>query len=367
MRWPIIQNMRQQQKSAALTIIGGGSFGTSLAVMLAEQGYSVRIWVFEPELSATMNEKRENPLFLPGQNLPDSIRATSSLEEALGKAEMVLSVTPAQVLRSVWQRAVDHLPPDATIVSASKGIETGSGKLMSEVFEDILGSEASHRVAYLSGPSFAKEIVQGQPTAVVVASVNETLAKEVQNSLSTQVLRIYTTDDVIGVELGGALKNVIAIAVGVARGMGFGFNSQSALITRGLAEVNRLAADTRHNRFQKKHPATALRHEFDGLAGFVEMIQQAIAIDDIERVTDRHTQQLVKIEESRFHVRVSTAQRIDILRPCISAGDLASPVQEIAGVVTNAGSDLQYGGVGNLQSEGRKVFLTPLVVPQVMI
>jgi glycerol-3-phosphate dehydrogenase (NAD(P)+) len=153
----------------------------------------------------------------------------------------VVSATPAQVLRQVWSDAVAALRPEAVIVSASKGVEVGTTRLMSEVFDEVIPGPIAGRLAYLSGPSFAKEMAAGHPTAVVVAALDEALGVRVQQLFSTSVFRVYTTDDVVGVELGGALKNVIAIAVGVAEGMGLGTNSRAALITRGLAEVSRLA------------------------------------------------------------------------------------------------------------------------------
>jgi glycerol-3-phosphate dehydrogenase (NAD(P)+) len=173
--------------------------------------------------------------------LPAGLAATSSLAEALRGASVVVSATPAQVLRQVWGRAAGHLEPGACVVSASKGVETGSAKLMSEVLAEALPGVPAGRLAFLSGPSFAREIAAGQPTAVVVAAADLALAERIQRLVSTASFRAYTTDDVVGVELGGALKNVIAIAVGVAEGMGLGLNSRAALITRGLAEVTRLA------------------------------------------------------------------------------------------------------------------------------
>jgi len=224
-----------------ITIVGGGSMGTALATLVARPGRPVTMWTYEPELAEEINREHTNNLFMPGTRLPDELRATSSLEGALSGAGTVLSVTPAQVMRSVWTKARDYLEEDAVIVSASKGVETGTARLMSEVLAELLPDGAPDRFAYLSGPSFAKEIVAGHPTAVVVASTDRELARRMQELVSNRNFRAYTTDDVVGVELGGALKNVIAIAVGVAEGMGLGLNSRSALITRGLAEVSRLA------------------------------------------------------------------------------------------------------------------------------
>lgn len=224
-----------------ITVIGAGSMGTALARMIAGRGIDVRLWAYEPEVVQDINDARANQAFLPGFELPPTLRATSDFQEALQDATLVLSVTPSQVLRKVWQKARAFLPTNALVVCASKGVERGSGASMSEVLEETLGPSARHRLAYLSGPSFAKEIADGQPTAVVVASSDEHTATRVQTAVSYERFRIYTTDDVVGVELGGALKNVIAIAVGAAEGLGLGMNTRAALITRGLAEVSRLA------------------------------------------------------------------------------------------------------------------------------
>lgn len=224
-----------------IAVVGAGSMGTSLARMLARDGAEVVLWAFEPEVAQDINLRHINTAFLPGFELPEALHATSDLEEALHGASLVLSVTPSQVLRDIWKRGREMLAPDAILVCASKGVERGSGALMSEVLEDVLGSAAGDRLAYLSGPSFAQEIAAGHPTAVVVASSHSATAVLVQQAVSGERFRIYTTDDIVGVELGGALKNVVAIAVGAAEGLDLGHNSRAALITRGLAEVSRLA------------------------------------------------------------------------------------------------------------------------------
>jgi len=231
----------QYQNVSDVTVIGGGSMGTALAAILGEGGVRVSMWVYESDLVERINATRVNDVFLPGVALPENVVAHSSLEVALRGARTVFSVTPAQVARRVWREGASFLERDADIVSASKGVETGTAKLMSEVLEETLPFASPDRFAFLSGPSFAKEIAAGQPTAVVIASKNVALAERIQRLVSNPSFRAYTTDDVVGVELGGALKNVIAIAVGAAEGMGLGFNARAALITRGLAEVTRLA------------------------------------------------------------------------------------------------------------------------------
>jgi glycerol-3-phosphate dehydrogenase (NAD(P)+) len=231
----------QQQIDSDIAVIGGGSMGTALAALLAGNGATVSLWVYETDLVARINETRVNDVFLPGVELPQNVVASGSLEAVLSGARTVFAVTPAQVARRVLSEGARFIAPGADIVSASKGVETVSAKLMSEVLAEALPEASPAQFAFLSGPSFAKEIAAGQPTAIVVASSNVALAERVQRLVSTPTFRAYTTDDVIGVELGGAIKNVIAIAVGAAEGMGLGLNARAALITRGLAEVTRLA------------------------------------------------------------------------------------------------------------------------------
>ena len=236
-----MDDQKNFSRADEVTVVGGGSMGTALSLLLAGRGVPVRLWVYEPELAAEIERTGENGWFLPGHRLGDRVRVTSSLAEALDGARTVLSVTPAQVLRQVWIRGAPHLSDEAVVVCASKGIEAETSRLMSEVLVEVLGPDAEPRLAYLSGPSFAKEVAAGHPTAVVVAAREAAVAKRIQALVSTESFRAYTTDDVVGVELGGALKNVIAIAVGMAEGMGLGHNTRAALITRGLAEISRLA------------------------------------------------------------------------------------------------------------------------------
>ena len=231
----------QHQNVSEVAVVGGGAMGTALAALLADGGARVAMWVYEKDLVERINATRVNDAFLPGVRLPEGVVATAALADALRGARTVFSVTPAQVARRVWAEGAAHLDPAADVVCASKGVETGTAKLMSEVLADALPQASPARFAFLSGPSFAKEIAAGQPTAVVVASENAALAERVQRLVSTSSFRAYTSDDVVGVELGGAIKNVIAIAVGAAEGMELGLNARAALITRGLAEVTRLA------------------------------------------------------------------------------------------------------------------------------
>jgi glycerol-3-phosphate dehydrogenase (NAD(P)+) len=222
-----------------VAVIGAGSWGTTLAIHLARSGHDVRLWVREPELLETMHATGENTMFLPGFVLPESVRPYGTFEEALKGAGLVLSAVPSHGTRDVLRSAAPFIEPSATIVSATKGLEPGTLLRISQVITDELGDR--HRVVVLSGPSFAVEVARQLPTAVCAASTDLRAAEEVQEELRARYFRIYATDDVIGVEIGAALKNVIAIAAGVVEGLGLGHNSLCALVTRGLAEISRLA------------------------------------------------------------------------------------------------------------------------------
>ena len=222
-----------------VTVVGAGSWGTALAKLTAEKGHDVTIWSYEAEVASGINDDGENP-YLPGVALPDALRAETDLGAAVAGAELVLSVSPSQVVRSVMQVAGPHIPPDAVLVSASKGIELGTLLRMHEVLGEVVPSSVMDRGCVLSGPSFACEVAMCAPTAVVVASRDASASEWVQQVLQTPWFRVYTNVDVAGVELGGALKNVVALAAGVTAGLGYGHNTTAALITRGLAEMARL-------------------------------------------------------------------------------------------------------------------------------
>lgn len=221
-------------------VIGAGSWGTTLADLLAKKGHDVTLWAYEPQLVTEMTETRTNNLFLPGILLNAGLHFTNSLAEAVSEKDIVLVVSPSQVVRSVLREAHPHLKQDALLVSASKGVETGSLLLVSEVYQQVLSAPQFENFAVLSGPSFAREVALEMPTAIVAASAVPAVAKRVQDVFSTSFFRIYTNSDITGVELGGAIKNVIAIAAGISDGLGFGSNTRAALITRGLTEISRL-------------------------------------------------------------------------------------------------------------------------------
>ena len=221
-------------------VIGAGSWGTALAHLLSRNGHRVRLWSYEREVEAELRESRENRSYLPGIRIPEAVEVSGEFEDVLPRAELVVSVSPAQFVGEVMGEAARYMDPGALVVSASKGIETHSLRRMEEVLRAVLPPGATERLAILSGPSFAAEVAEGQPTAVVAASESREARLEVQRVFGSPSFRVYTNPDVLGVELGGALKNVIALAAGVCAGLGFGHNTQAALITRGLAEITRL-------------------------------------------------------------------------------------------------------------------------------
>jgi glycerol-3-phosphate dehydrogenase (NAD(P)+) len=251
----------QQQTEVRVGVVGAGSWGTALANLLASKGYPTRVWSYEAAVAESINEQHRNTRYLPDIELDPRLRATNDMAEALADAAVVLSVSPSHVVRQVMGQAAACLRPDVLVVSASKGIENESLKTMDEILADVLPAEIVHRSVYLSGPSFALEVAQRQPTAVTVASREAAAAERAQAVFQTPDFRVYTSPDVRGVELGGALKNVIAIAAGAADGLGFGHNTRAALITRGLAEITRLGV-----------ALGAQPRTFAGLAGMGDLI-----------------------------------------------------------------------------------------------
>jgi len=224
-----------------IAVVGAGSWGTALAKTLADKGHRVALWARSDEHARAIEAARENATYLPGAQLPPSLSATSDLHATVRGREMVVSVVPSHTVRDVIGRAAPAIDAGAIVVSASKGIEQGTLATMDDVLKEILPGRLGARVTYLSGPSFAREVGLRLPTAVVVASRDRAAAEAAQAAFATDRFRVYTSDDVPGVELGGALKNVMAIAAGIADGLGFGANARAALITRGLAEISRLA------------------------------------------------------------------------------------------------------------------------------
>jgi glycerol-3-phosphate dehydrogenase (NAD(P)+) len=226
-----------------ISVIGAGAWGTAIAIVLGRKGsHHVRLWVYEKEVVDSIQSRRINELFLPGCEIPGSVEPTNSFEHALAGADIVVSVMPSHHTRRLFTQMAPHLTREMLFVSATKGVENDSLLRMTEVIEKIVGTAGipSPRIGALSGPSFAKEVARGDPTAITFASRDKDFAATVQREFSEPKFRVYTNDDMVGVELGGALKNVIAIAAGVCDGLGLGHNTAAALITRGLAEITRL-------------------------------------------------------------------------------------------------------------------------------
>lgn len=243
-----------------VAVLGGGSFGTCLAVLAARQ-HDVVLWARDAAVVEGIERDHRNPRYLRDIPLPASLRATLDLEEALRGRELVIVSVPSHALREMLARALPYLAPGAVLVATMKGIEIETGMTMNQVFEDVLPEEFHPRVVYLSGPSFAREIAQHKPTAVTVASRELSYAIAVQASLSTPWFRCYSHDDVVGVEVGGAVKNVVAIAIGMCDGLEMGLNARAGLMTRGLREMTRLGVELGAN------PLT-----FQGLSGMGDLV-----------------------------------------------------------------------------------------------
>lgn len=240
-----------------IAVIGAGSWGTTLAGLLVDKGYDVSLWAREAEIADEITTKGTNSLYLPEVILPSGLKATNSLEEAFRNSRYILNVVPTQFARAVFQEAVNYLSNDAVVVSASKGIEQGTLLTVSDILHEVTGKE----VSALSGPSFAKEVIRKLPTAVTLAAADADTGMRLQEIFNSAHFRVYTHNDVIGVEIGGALKNVVAIASGICDSLGLGHNARAALITRGLVEITRLG------RAMGADPMT-----FSGLSGLGDLV-----------------------------------------------------------------------------------------------
>lgn len=246
-------------QSENIAIIGAGAWGTALALLLAEKGYTFPLWVYEQDLCETIKTKRENTFFLPGFSLPENIRPTHSLQEAVEGKSAILLVVPTHVMRTTIKNIRPFLQPDCLIINASKGIENVTLCTIHQILQEELDN--NHKFAAISGPTFAIEIAQGLPSALVAAGDNLETAERVKQIISTPKLKVFTSDDPLGVQIGGALKNVIAISTGICDGMGLGFNPRAALISRGLMEITRIGTA------QGARPETFL-----GLSGIGDLV-----------------------------------------------------------------------------------------------
>jgi glycerol-3-phosphate dehydrogenase (NAD(P)+) len=241
--------------------VGAGSWGTALANLLALKGYTIDLWVFEEEVISQINEKRENEFFLPGIQLSPNIVPCGDIKSVAADKDLLLVVTPSHIMRGATQKIRGHISENTIFVTASKGIENNTHLTMTGVLNQTLPEVSEKNIAVLSGPSFAREVAQKYPTAVTVAAKDLGIAGFVQQVFATAHFRVYTNDDVLGVELGGAVKNVIAIAAGIVDGLGLGLNTRAALITRGQTEIRRLGV-----------AMGAKPRTFTGLAGIGDLI-----------------------------------------------------------------------------------------------
>lgn len=240
-----------------ITVVGAGSWGTTLACLLATKGFDMTLWVYEKDLADEMNATRTNSTYLPGVQLADNIRVTNSLQDALKKPRYIVNAIPAQYTRSVFKEAIPHMTDEAIIVSVSKGIERGSLLTVSSVLKEL----SHHPVAVLSGPSFAKEVIRKLPTAVTLATEDKNIGLVLQEIFNVNNFRVYTHDDMVGAEIGGALKNVMAIAAGISDSLELGNNARATLITRGLVEMTRLGVSM-----------GAKERTFSGLSGVGDLV-----------------------------------------------------------------------------------------------
>lgn len=278
-------------EASRAAVVGAGSWGTALALLLHGKGVPTTLWSHDNGVPDTVRATGENP-FLPGVPIPRGLGLTSDLAEAVEGAGLVVSVSPSQFVGEVMARAAPHLSPEALVVSASKGIEHGTLRRMDEVLAAQLPAGAMDRFAVLSGPSFAAEVARGMPTAVVVASARKEVRLQVQRLFATDRFRVYTSPDVVGVELGGAVKNVIALAAGVVAGLGFGHNTLTALMTRGLAEITRLGVA------MGADPAT-----FSGLAGMGDLVLTCTGDLSRNRTVGRRLGEGASLEEVLSEMR----------------------------------------------------------------
>jgi glycerol-3-phosphate dehydrogenase (NAD(P)+) len=324
-------------------VLGAGSWGTAFAKVLGDAGTDVMLWARRPAVAATIREHRHNPEYLPGMRLPGAVDATSEPHTALAGAELVVLAVPAQTLRANLAEWRGLIESDAILVSLMKGIELGTSKRMSEVIVETAGV-APDRVAVVSGPNLAAEIAAEQPTATVVACTDPVRAAVVQKAVTTRYFRPYTNDDVIGCELGGAVKNVIALAYGMASALGFGDNTRATLITRGLAETARLGVRLGAD------PLT-----FAGLAGLGDLVATCCSPLSRNRTFGEHLGRGESLEQAQ----VATRQTAEGVKSCLAIRDLADrndvemPITEQVERVCHEGLDPRIA-VASLMSRETK-------------
>jgi glycerol-3-phosphate dehydrogenase (NAD(P)+) len=317
-----------------IAILGAGSWGTALAIALSrgERKHEISLWAHDAALAASLQTGRENKTYLPQHVLPGNVGVTSNIQAALFSATILIGAMPSAHARSVYTQARPHVSPEVKFVSATKGLEPSTHLRMSKVIEQILGEPVSmaisQRIAVLSGPSFAAEAARGEPTAVVLASQNAALAAELQAEFAAPSFRLYTNDDVLGVELAGAMKNVMAIAAGACQGLGLGSNALAALITRGLAEMKRLAV------------ALGARPEtLSGLAGLGDLVLTCTGSLSRNRYVGIELGKGRKLQEIRANMRM-VAEGVDTAAPLLALArenHIELPITEQVDAILHAG------------------------------
>lgn len=310
-------------------IIGSGAWGTTLALLLAKKNYAVALWEHQPERAIEIQKSRENALFMPGFRLPDGLNVTSQVAEAVQGKDLLVLVTPSQRMRENVRLLAPYLDQETLFVSASKGIEIGSLKRMTEIISDEL-PPARDRIAAVSGPNIAREVAEEKPTAAVVAAYNQEVAVRIRTLLTTSRFRVYTADDVVGIELAGALKNIIAIGAGFSDGMGYGDNAKAAFITRGLAEITRLGVAAGAN------PLT-----FAGLAGIGDLVATCASPLSRNHQLGRRLAAGEKLEAIQASMR-SVAEGVFTTKAALQLAaryDVEMPITEQLGAVLFEGLD----------------------------
>lgn len=319
--------MKDQLRAKQVAILGDGGWGTALGLSLLQSGHQVRIWGPFPDYIKRIRTERENPLYLPGISLPENLVWTADRDEAVAGADVVVLAVPSKYCRTVFESFAGKLPPKCSVVSVSKGLDKDTHQRITEIAGGIMGHKP---VAALSGPSHATEVARGVPTAVVIASENVALTNLLQGVFMTPRFRVYTSDDVIGVELGGALKNVVAVAVGASDGLGFGDNTRAALITRGLAEITRLGC------------ALGARPEtFSGLSGAGDLIVTCTSRWSRNRAVGERLGQGESIEHivSSMKQVAEGISNCEIARALIREKSVRAPIIEEVYALVHEGKD----------------------------
>ena len=305
--------------SLPIAIVGAGGWGTALAIAMARKERDVRLWAYEPYLVDTMIATRENPIYLPSARVPECVRVSNSMQDVLAGAGIVGIAVPSHVFRQVFSQMLPFLDPGMFFVSAAKGIENETLMRMSEVVADVAKPQFIPQIAAISGPTFAPEVARGEPTALVVASPDESLRRLLQTELSGPRFRLYTNTDLIGVEIAAAAKNIIAIAAGIVEGLGLGSNATAALITRGLAEITRLAV-----------ACGGKRETLSGLAGLGDLVLTSYGNLSRNRRVGIALGQGKHIEEVVSNMRM-VAEGVKTAKPAVALArklDVEMPIAE---------------------------------------